>query len=199
MTAAYYYKVRWGFQAEFERLFFKNHYPVLKEQMGAGGRIKSVGVYRPTLPRRGPRRLDVPGGDHVLELGRARRPEPGRGDREAPLPGPGDVQEGGGAALRDPRRALGRAARRGRAAAGEPSAQTGGSGATALAPLHGRRPAARSRAPRAGRRAPADRRARAPIRRLLLGRPARSWPSAISSSVQRTSVGAALGRHLGSP
>jgi hypothetical protein len=46
---AYYYKVRWGFQQEFERLFFKNHYPVLKEQMGEGGRIKDVSVYRPTF------------------------------------------------------------------------------------------------------------------------------------------------------
>ena len=35
VSAAYYYKVRWGFQQEFERLFFKNHYPVLKDQMGA--------------------------------------------------------------------------------------------------------------------------------------------------------------------
>jgi hypothetical protein len=49
VTAAYYYKVRWGFQQEFERLFFKNHYPVLKDQMGAGGRIKAVNVYRPTF------------------------------------------------------------------------------------------------------------------------------------------------------
>ena len=49
VSAAYYYKVRWGFQAEFERLFFKNHYPVLKDQMGQGGRIKSVSVYRPTF------------------------------------------------------------------------------------------------------------------------------------------------------
>ena len=49
VTVAYYYKVRWGFQQEFERLFFKNHYPVLKEQMGEGGRIKAVGVYRPTF------------------------------------------------------------------------------------------------------------------------------------------------------
>ena len=49
VTAAYYYKVRWGFQAEFERLFFKNHYPVLKDQMGPAGRIKSVSVYRPTF------------------------------------------------------------------------------------------------------------------------------------------------------
>lgn len=49
VTAAYYYRVRWGFQAEFERLFFKNHYPVLKDQMGPSGRIKAVSVYRPTF------------------------------------------------------------------------------------------------------------------------------------------------------
>jgi hypothetical protein len=49
VSAAYYYRVRWGFQAEFERLFFKNHYPVLKEQMGPGGRIRAVSVYRPTF------------------------------------------------------------------------------------------------------------------------------------------------------
>jgi len=49
VRAAYYYKVRWGFQQEFERLFFKNHYPVLKEQMGEGGRIKAVSLYRPTF------------------------------------------------------------------------------------------------------------------------------------------------------
>jgi hypothetical protein len=49
VSAAYYYRVRWGFQQEFERLFFKNHYPVLKEQMGQGGRIKAVHVYRPTF------------------------------------------------------------------------------------------------------------------------------------------------------
>ena len=49
VTVAYYYRVRWGFQQEFERLFFKNHYPVLKEQMGESGRIKAVDVYRPTF------------------------------------------------------------------------------------------------------------------------------------------------------
>jgi len=49
VTVGYYYRVRWGFQQEFERLFFKNHYPVLKEQMGEGGRIKAVSVYRPTF------------------------------------------------------------------------------------------------------------------------------------------------------
>jgi len=49
VTIAYYYRVRWGFQQEFERLFFKNHYPVLKEQTGPGGRIRFVNVYRPTF------------------------------------------------------------------------------------------------------------------------------------------------------
>jgi hypothetical protein len=47
VTAAYYYKVRWGFQSEFERLFFKNHYPILMSQKG--GRIRDVGVLRPTF------------------------------------------------------------------------------------------------------------------------------------------------------
>jgi hypothetical protein len=49
VTVAYYYRVRWGFQQEFERLFFKNHHPVLREQMGPGGRIRAVNVYRPTF------------------------------------------------------------------------------------------------------------------------------------------------------
>ena len=49
VSVGYYYRVRWGFQQEFERLFFKNHYPVLKDQMGPGGRIKALSVYRPTF------------------------------------------------------------------------------------------------------------------------------------------------------
>ncbi len=48
VRAAYYYKVKWGYQEEFESLFFKNHYPVLKAQMGDHGRITSVEVMRPT-------------------------------------------------------------------------------------------------------------------------------------------------------
>ena len=48
VRAAYYYKVKWGFQEEFERLFFKNHYPVLQAQMGELGRIRSVEVLKPT-------------------------------------------------------------------------------------------------------------------------------------------------------
>ena len=46
VRVAYYYKVRWGFQEEFERLFLKNHYPVLQAQVG--GRLKSVNMYKPT-------------------------------------------------------------------------------------------------------------------------------------------------------
>ena len=46
--AAYFYKVRWGFQEEFERLFLANHYPVLAAQKESG-RIKSVELYRPTF------------------------------------------------------------------------------------------------------------------------------------------------------
>ena len=48
VRAAYYYKVKWGYQDEFERLFFKNHYPVLQAQMGERGRITGVEVMRPT-------------------------------------------------------------------------------------------------------------------------------------------------------
>src|SRR6187401_11362 len=48
VRAAYYYKVKWGFQDEFERLFFRFHYPVLEAQMGEKGRITAVEVMRPT-------------------------------------------------------------------------------------------------------------------------------------------------------
>ncbi len=46
--AAYFYKVRWGFQEEFERLFLANHYPVLAAQKESG-RIQAVEMYRPTF------------------------------------------------------------------------------------------------------------------------------------------------------
>jgi hypothetical protein len=48
VSAAYYYRVKWGFQQEFEQLFFKNHYPVLQAQIGEGKRVRAVNVYRPT-------------------------------------------------------------------------------------------------------------------------------------------------------
>jgi hypothetical protein len=47
VRVAYYYKVRWGFQEEFERLFFKNHRPILAAQTKSDGRIRDVSFYRP--------------------------------------------------------------------------------------------------------------------------------------------------------
>src|SRR6476659_8892656 len=47
IQVAYYYRVRWGFQQEFERLFLKNHYPVLME-MKQRGRVQDVKLLRPT-------------------------------------------------------------------------------------------------------------------------------------------------------
>lgn len=49
VAAAYYYRVKWGFQEEFERLFMRNHYPVLKAEMAEGGPIQSVHIFRPTF------------------------------------------------------------------------------------------------------------------------------------------------------
>jgi hypothetical protein len=46
-TVWYFYRVKWGFQDEYVRLFRKNHYPVLKEEMKAG-RIKEVRTFVPT-------------------------------------------------------------------------------------------------------------------------------------------------------
>ena len=46
-TAWYFYRVKWGFQDEFVRLFAKNHLPVLREQMKSG-RIVDVRTYVPT-------------------------------------------------------------------------------------------------------------------------------------------------------
>ena len=46
-TAWYFYRVKWGHQAEFEELFRRNHYPVLMESQKRG-RITGVKVYTPT-------------------------------------------------------------------------------------------------------------------------------------------------------
>lgn len=46
VTAAYYYRVRWGFQDEFVELFERNHWPLLREQMKQG-RILDVRSYVP--------------------------------------------------------------------------------------------------------------------------------------------------------
>ncbi len=44
-TVWYFYKVRWGYQDEFLELFRRNHYPVLKAQLGE--RFSSVRAYEP--------------------------------------------------------------------------------------------------------------------------------------------------------
>jgi hypothetical protein len=44
-TVWYFYKVRWGYQEQFLELFRKNHYPVLKAQLGE--RFSSVKTYEP--------------------------------------------------------------------------------------------------------------------------------------------------------
>lgn len=46
-TVWYFYRVKWGFQDEFVRLFAKNHLPVLREEIKTG-RIKEVRTYVPT-------------------------------------------------------------------------------------------------------------------------------------------------------
>lgn len=44
-TVWYFYKVRWGFQREFVELFRRNHYPVLRAQLGT--RITAIRTYEP--------------------------------------------------------------------------------------------------------------------------------------------------------
>jgi hypothetical protein len=46
-TVWYFYRVKWGFQDEFQTLFARNHLPVLREEM-KGGRIVSVKTFVPT-------------------------------------------------------------------------------------------------------------------------------------------------------
>lgn len=45
-TVEYYYKVQWGHQQEFQQLFLKNHYPLLKKMIEKG-RIVSVKIETP--------------------------------------------------------------------------------------------------------------------------------------------------------
>ena len=45
-TMEYYYKVQWGRQQEFLRLFLKNHYPLLLKQVETG-RIVNVKIEQP--------------------------------------------------------------------------------------------------------------------------------------------------------
>jgi hypothetical protein len=46
-TVWYFYRVKWGFQDEFQALFARNHLPVLREQTKTG-RIVSVRTFVPT-------------------------------------------------------------------------------------------------------------------------------------------------------
>jgi hypothetical protein len=46
-TVWYFYRVKWGFQEEFQTLFTHNHLPVLREQMKTG-RIVSVKTFVPS-------------------------------------------------------------------------------------------------------------------------------------------------------
>ena len=46
-TVWYFYRVKWGFQDEFQTLFARNHLPVLREQIKTG-RIVSVKTFVPT-------------------------------------------------------------------------------------------------------------------------------------------------------
>jgi len=48
VKVSFYYKVKWGAQAEFESLYFRNYHPVLEAQVGEGKRMKGVEVYKPT-------------------------------------------------------------------------------------------------------------------------------------------------------
>ena len=45
-TVEYYYKVQWGHQQEFQTLFLKNHYPLLKKVVESG-RMISVKIETP--------------------------------------------------------------------------------------------------------------------------------------------------------
>lgn len=47
-TAWYFYRVKWGFQEEFQTLFARNHLPVLREQIKTG-RIVSVKTFVPSF------------------------------------------------------------------------------------------------------------------------------------------------------
>ena len=46
-TTWYFYKVKWGYQDEFVKLFQRNHLPILREEMKSG-RIKDVRTFVPT-------------------------------------------------------------------------------------------------------------------------------------------------------
>ena len=103
----YFYKVKWGAQEEFLALFRKNHYPVLKAQLG--GRITAI---RPLVPvYHGDGRADW---TFVMELTfrdtAALVGPSGEDENRTPaVSRSGDVQARGAAPLRARGRPLGRA------------------------------------------------------------------------------------------
>lgn len=46
VTAAYYYRVKWGFEKEWLELFLRNHWPLLRERRNAGD-FTDVRLYTP--------------------------------------------------------------------------------------------------------------------------------------------------------
>jgi hypothetical protein len=46
VTAAYFYRVRWGHHDEWVELFLRNHWPILREQVKSG-RMLDVRMYQP--------------------------------------------------------------------------------------------------------------------------------------------------------
>ena len=46
VTAAYYYRVKWGFEKEWLELFLRNHWPILRERWSAGD-YTDVRLYTP--------------------------------------------------------------------------------------------------------------------------------------------------------
>ncbi len=92
-TAWYFYRVKWGFQEEFVRLFNKNHLPVLRDQIKTG-RVVAVRTYVPSY--HGDGRADWTFAVSITFKDAAAMTGPsGRGrDHQAAVSGPGDVPQG---------------------------------------------------------------------------------------------------------
>ena len=65
----YFYRTSWGAHDEFVELFRKNHWPILREQLGDRPVHRGRDVHA-ALPRRRPGGLGRPRLDHVPRLGR---------------------------------------------------------------------------------------------------------------------------------
>jgi hypothetical protein len=99
-TIEYYYKCQWGHQAEFLRLFLKNHYPLLKKIESTGRIVRQNRAAG--LPHFRRVALGLSRDDCLQELDAGDDGKSGRrGDDQGALAGPGDLQERGTAAVRD--------------------------------------------------------------------------------------------------